>query len=228
VALRFNCYGLRHSWEARPRAQPQRLHRPLLHHRPAEGAQLAGARFISWCGRARAQCGQSRLLLAGFYLRRLFFRYRMFLGHRARIVKKGRVLSDAEYTSWQLQTRARRQLPASSAPLTSSRAETASFRVDLAWGAVEAKSTSAATSGDQRRLDSQSTPFWLSRSVKRQARRRANLLAFRRQNSSKSGVSCFVFWIAGRSGFGGKALWPRGIRRAHTCYLRAQVATGTA
>jgi hypothetical protein len=170
-------------------------------------AALAGGGFISWCGRARAQCGQSRSLLAGFSPATTFFRYRVLLGHRARIVKKGRVLSDAEYTSWQFQTRARRQLPASSAPLTSSRAGQASFRVDLACGAVEATSTSAATPGDQRRLDSQSTPFWLSRSVKRQARRRANLLAFRRQNSSKSGVSYFVFWIAGRGGFGGKALW---------------------
>ncbi len=172
--------------------------------------------------------GVSGTVLAGFSPATTFFRYRVYLGHRARIVKKGRVLSDAEYTSWQLQTRARRQLPASSAPLTSSRAGQASFRVDLACGAVESTSTSAATPGDQRRLDSQSTPFWLSRSAKRQARRRANLLAFRRQNSSKSAVSYFVFWIAGRGSFGGKALWPRGIRHAHTCHLRAQVATGTA
>ena len=93
------------------------------------------------------------------HLRRLFFRYRVFLEHRARIVKKGRVLSDAEYTFWRLQTRARRQLSAPSALLSSSRAETAPFRVELACGGVEAKKCErAATPGDQRHLGSQSTP----------------------------------------------------------------------
>ena len=105
-----------------------------------------------------------------------FFRYRVFLGHPARIVRKGRVLSDAEYTFWRLQTRARRQLSAPSAPLTSPRAETASFRVDLACGGVEAKST-VRKSGDTGR----SAPPGLAihavlafpEEVKRHARRRA-------------------------------------------------------
>jgi hypothetical protein len=153
-----------------------------------------------------------------------FFRYRVFLGHRARIVRKGRVLSDAEYIFWRLQTRARRQLSAPSAPLTSSRAETASFRVDLACGGVEAKST-VRKSGDTGR----SAPLGLAihavlafpEEVKRHARRRAILLAFRLHDSSKPGVSYFVSYTAGRGRFGGKALCSKWIRHAHTCYLRA-------
>jgi hypothetical protein len=109
--------------------------------------------------------------------------------------KRGRVLSEAEFTSWRPQTSGQRQLSAPSAPLTSSRAETASIQVDLAGGVVEAKGTVRKNGGTGR-----SVPLGLAthavvafpEEVKRHGRGRVIFLAFRLQNASEAGVCCLI------------------------------------